>query len=89
MAGDSPRVTARRISVSLNDLGFLCNPHHYFTHAKEWLPHLPVSQCIFLHGWKNGDSLRLQGHSSGGAVKMCSLLLVSVNVCEHVCVWGG
>lgn len=95
VTGDSPRDTARWISVSLDDLGFLCNPHHYFdfTHTKEWLPHLPGSQCIFLHDLKNVDSLRLQGHSSGGGMKMCSLLLVRVNVCESVsmcvCVGGG
>lgn len=89
MKGDSPRDTARRISVSLDDLGFLCHPYHYFTQAKEWLPHRQVSQCIFLQGLKNVDSLRLQVHSSGGGVKMCSLLLVSVNVCEPVSMWGG
>lgn len=53
MKGDSPRDTARQISVSLDDLGFLCHPYHYFTQAKEWLPHLQVSQCIFLHGLKS------------------------------------
>lgn len=50
--GDSPRDTARRISVSLDDLGFLWNPHHCFgfTNTKEWPP---PSSCepVYLSPW--------------------------------------